>query len=787
VKYISLRTVATKLLVRARPQGGWFTLGLVLLTTSALPLSVVDGGWAPGAWGLLPVAIVATCLGVYTGASELSAMWSVLVSLLAGVLFAAKGAGRISPPLASVIKELMGSGTWLHSIAMGQWDAQVPFLPLVPGVRNRSLALVSRLAGWLQIARAGGTSQDNVVLIFFLSVTMWALCWFAGWRLFRDGQPLWATLPCGVALVTHVSLVEGTEWYMRVYLASALLLLAWAGFQQREKTWDRKGVDYSGELRRDVTIVAAVIITLVLVVSLIVPFVTSTKAIQFFWRQFGEPFETMEQTLDRLFAGRNPLPPRDARDRPGGHRLAGPAEIDYQTVMYVTTSDPAPPPPDDPLWPEPDMSVPQRYWRKLTYDRYTGRGWENSSEHGREGRPGEPLTHRTQASDLVTQTYQLSDTSSGEMLGYAVNEPYAIQAPHTLHVRGDDEILAFSLQAQEFTVVSQIPRHTVQELRFAPSPTARDFDGRYTQLPPIPDRVPRLARDVTAGIDSAFDMATAIETYLRAFEYELDIPAPPQTRDGVDYFLFDLRRGYCDYFASAMVVMCRSLGIPARYATGYASGSYDHQRGAWEVRAEHAHAWVEVYFSGLGWLEFEPTPARQTFARFMHTPSGDLELRHVQLTQEASTEPKGPSIWRRGLLTALIVALPVAVAALLSRARQSQLRTRSTTQRVQRLYSHVARWATRAGMGPRAAQTPAEFIATLARRLEAIRGQGLGIERDLRRIARTYMAGIYAAHPVPEAEVRLAREAWMRQRTTFWRVAALRASRLTRPAKRPPS
>ena len=737
------------------------------------------GGWAPGARVLLHVAIVATCLGVYTGASELSARRGVTVSFVTGALLTANGAGRILPPLASVIKELMGSGTWLHNIAAGQWDAQVPFLPLVPGVRSRSVALVTRLAGWAQIAQAGGTSQDNVVLVLLLSVTTWALCWFAGWRLYRDGQPLWATLPCGALLVTHVSMVEGTEWHLRVYLASALLLLAWAGFQQRERTWDRRGVDYSGELRRDVTIVATVIVTLVLVGSLIVPFVTSTKAIHFFWRQFGEPLDRIEKTLDRLFAGRNPLPPKETRGRLGGHSLAGAAEIDHQTVMYVTTSDPAPPLPEDPLWPEPDIRVPQRYWRKLTYDRYTGRGWENRDEQGREGKPGEPLTHRMQSSELVTQTYRLSDPGSGEVMGYAVNEPYSIQAPHTLHLREDDDILGFSLQAREFTVASQISHHAVQDLRSAPWSTTEDFGGRYTQLPRVPDRISELARDVTSGTASAFDMATAIETYLRGFEYELDIPAPPTARDGVDHFLFDLRRGYCDYFASAMVVMCRRLGIPARYATGYASGSYDHQRGAWVVRAEHAHAWVEVYFSGLGWLEFEPTPARQTFARFMRSPSGELELYHLQLAGQPSPEPTGPSTWPAGLLPALAIAIPVAVGALLWRAHQSRQRSRSTSQRVQRLYSDVARWATRAGMGPHAAQTPAEFIAALTRRLEELRGRGLGIERDLQLIARAYMAGIYAPFPVPEMQARLAREAWRRQRTTFWRAAVLRTARPT--------
>ena len=99
----------------------------------------------------------------------------------------------------------------------------------------------------------------------------------------------------------------------------------------------------------------------------------------------------------------------------------------------------------------------------------------------------------------------------------------------------------------------------------------------------------------------------AIEAYLRTISYTLDVPAPPLDRDVADYFLFDLRRGYCDYFATAMVVLARSVGIPARLVTGYASGGYDVISAQFVVLEKDAHSWVEVYFPSYGWVEFEPT------------------------------------------------------------------------------------------------------------------------------------------------------------------------------------
>jgi transglutaminase-like putative cysteine protease len=115
---------------------------------------------------------------------------------------------------------------------------------------------------------------------------------------------------------------------------------------------------------------------------------------------------------------------------------------------------------------------------------------------------------------------------------------------------------------------------------------------------------------LTSAEPTPYDRARAIEQYLRTFPYSLDVPHPPPDQDLVDYFLNDLRKGYCDYYASAMVVLARAAGIPARLAIGYANGTYDLNSRRFLVTEADAHSWVEVFFPNIGWVAFEPTAGR---------------------------------------------------------------------------------------------------------------------------------------------------------------------------------
>ncbi len=133
--------------------------------------------------------------------------------------------------------------------------------------------------------------------------------------------------------------------------------------------------------------------------------------------------------------------------------------------------------------------------------------------------------------------------------------------------------------------------------------------SKYLQLPDtLPERVKDLAESISASYKNQYDKVKAVEKYLSSnYAYTLSPKSTPKGRDFVDYFLFDLKEGYCTYYATSMVVMLRSIGIPARYVEGYALSSKPKKGTVYDVTNEKAHAWVEVYFEGFGWLPFEPT------------------------------------------------------------------------------------------------------------------------------------------------------------------------------------
>ena len=140
--------------------------------------------------------------------------------------------------------------------------------------------------------------------------------------------------------------------------------------------------------------------------------------------------------------------------------------------------------------------------------------------------------------------------------------------------------------ADRYQVLSMVPDVTELQLAEATTDYPQTLAWVYLSLPEdLPQRIVTLAEKVTANADGPYERALALEAYLRTIPYDLRIPKAPRGRDVVEYFLFELQRGYCDYFASAMAVMARAVGIPSRLAVGYAMGQYDAVEEAYVVTA----------------------------------------------------------------------------------------------------------------------------------------------------------------------------------------------------------
>jgi transglutaminase-like putative cysteine protease len=165
-----------------------------------------------------------------------------------------------------------------------------------------------------------------------------------------------------------------------------------------------------------------------------------------------------------------------------------------------------------------------------------------------------------------------------------------------------------SFSRVEYEAKSTVPAPAPAAVRGASTDYPAEIRAMYLQLPTLDPRIAQLAKQITVRDRTPYDKARSIEGYLRSnFGYTLDLTGAPPS-DPLAYFLFQKRAGHCEYFAAAMAVMLRTLGIPSRYINGFQTGEYNDVAGDLVVRASDAHSWVEAYFPGFGWLTFDPTP-----------------------------------------------------------------------------------------------------------------------------------------------------------------------------------
>jgi transglutaminase-like putative cysteine protease len=250
-------------------------------------------------------------------------------------------------------------------------------------------------------------------------------------------------------------------------------------------------------------------------------------------------------------------------------------------------------------------STESSYWRVGSYDRYTGGGWVRTGpdrpyEGELSGPPGRSRTIRQQytvESNLTIMPAAWKPTRVADSPAGVIQQPGGGLSPDGELAPGDT-----------YAVESARPVASARDLRAAGTDYPDRIEERYTQLPSTtPDRVGERTARITANADNPYDTARVIERWLENNrEYSLDVDRP---RGNIaDAFLFEMERGYCTYYATTMVTMLRSQGVPARLAVGYTPGQQVADD-RWVARGLDSHAWVEVYFPDRGWIRFDPTPA----------------------------------------------------------------------------------------------------------------------------------------------------------------------------------
>jgi protein-glutamine gamma-glutamyltransferase len=265
------------------------------------------------------------------------------------------------------------------------------------------------------------------------------------------------------------------------------------------------------------------------------------------------------------------------------------------------------------------------HWRGVALANFDGHTWSNPREQFALDRQPNNSFGVPRLDNAILKSYVTSNQVREQLIHYRVlMEPIGTNvfflAPWARSVSGDYRLLGadFSGAVYDFDTSRAISRYEADsdiatpsaiELRTAEQDYPAQIAAAYLRLPMLDPRVSQLAGQITASAGNSFDKAAALENYLRThFGYTLELPRTA-VKDPIANFLFVRKQGHCEYFASSMAVMLRTLGIPSRVVNGFRSDEFNDLTGNYVVRAKDAHAWVEAYFPGYGWETFDPTPA----------------------------------------------------------------------------------------------------------------------------------------------------------------------------------
>jgi len=550
------------------PEGDGLTLLLAAFVLINVTWLLEKAGWEEGLPSLSGIALAALILGFFTVTKGVPPLISHLI------------AGFVGLGLCTVFGAAAVPGTgWISKLA----------------------GLVRELESWGSAIPATDVMREgHVEFIMLLVALFWTLGYLTAWFVLRHRQAWWIVLFGGmVVLIALNHLPEELYYHFLLYLASSVLLLVHVNMLKQQKDWGLSRVGYRpllGITRLGFVVVIGLSSVLV---AWKVPAVEAAP-LEVVVDAAKGPFEFVQDQFSRLFAA---LPAKKPfLTLRWGNTLAfgGPPQLSDQVLFTVESKDP-------------------HYWRARVYDLYTIQGWRSSQ--GMQRLLTDELLQEAAGPQAMRAkvTHSIRLNAATDTL-FLAGDPVQSSLPSIAITRFNQPEDVFSVRSgqelrlsQKYSVVSNVSVARPENLREAGTKYPSWVSENYLQLPAnFPRRVRLRSEEVIGAAVTPYDKAIVIRDYLKAFPYNLNVKAPPTGRDGVDYFLFSQRTGYCDYYASAMVTMLRSVDVPARFVVGYATGEWDNVKKLYLVRELHYHSWVEVYFPNYGWVEFEPTPPDAT-------------------------------------------------------------------------------------------------------------------------------------------------------------------------------
>jgi transglutaminase-like putative cysteine protease len=497
----------------------------------------------------------------------------------------------------------------VHTLAAIFWQLGLTMAPQTPWL-ERSASIIGRLGVTFFQFLKNQPVYDAILFQCSMYLLFWIMGLIGGYKLTRDGRPWFILLLAGISLLIfdyYPPAIEFKDRYTAGFVFLSLLLAARVYYLEQRKNWLSKGVRIDGDLGFNLG--TGVFVTGLVLVLLAWNAGTIVQA----FNPSAPPEEvkawtTIRERMSKAFAALQAPKPVFVQTYMNELGLGNGAVLGDEIIFTakVKAVDPA---------------IRRFYWRGFSYDSYkTQGGWTNTIKDSLEITPQDNLETQTSQAGYKSAQIAISNRQAFAQTIFTGTQPLSFSRPvkvigvkqaafsDTVTVQFDPLVRA----GEVYQVTTYFSAPTMSELRKSGQNYPAWVKEHYLQLPQdFSARVKDLAKKLTANQKTTYDKVQAVTDYLREnIEYQPVIPIPPKDRDVLEWFLFDQKQGFCNYYASAEVLMLRSVGIPSRLVVGYAEGTLDDIKNEYIVMQKDSHAWPEVYFEGIGWVEFEPTSAQ---------------------------------------------------------------------------------------------------------------------------------------------------------------------------------
>lgn len=459
--------------------------------------------------------------------------------------------------------------------------------------------------------------EDPLFFVALMSIAFWVISSWAGFTLVRNQNYLGAILPAAVGLIiiqNYDRVMAGRLWFLAFFAFIALLLLGRMQFLQNKQSWRERRIFLSPDTGIDLTSSMAIAAGLIILVAWTVPdSLSSMNAAVKTWNRVTKPWHEFTENMKNAVSALESPSGNKNGEFFGSNLALGRGFPLSDLVMFEVEA------PDLPFEEKP----PRYYWRGRVYDLFQNGKWYTSGTVREEYSPAVTNPFQVDMREKMPARFVINTGQTNFSLLFSPAQPIWISRPGVTFAApaevGKDIFAWYAYPAlrggETYQLDAILSNPNRQQLQEAGTAYPEWVEQKYLQLPKdFSPRIQELAKEITAGAQTPYEKATLITRYLREnIVYSQTIPEPPRNKDSLEWVLFDFKQGYCVYYASADILMLRSVGVPARMAVGFAQG--EREGNTYVVRRLNSHAWPEVYFPGIGWVEFEPTAGQAPLDR----------------------------------------------------------------------------------------------------------------------------------------------------------------------------